>query len=561
MERFDEYVLVGKLGHGGMAEVFLALSQGPNGFRKLLVIKRLHAHMKDEPQIVEMFLDEAKLAARLHHPNVVQTNKVGSHRGHHFLAMEYLDGQPLNRVIKRTRDDHGVIPPPIAARVVSDALDGLHYAHEARDYDGTPLQIVHRDVSPHNLFVTYDGQVKLLDFGIAKAVTQESNTRTGLIKGKFAYIAPEQARGEVVDRRADLWSMGITLWECLAGRRLFRGASDVAILHATLNDEIPRLGDVVTGVPDELARIVDKSLQRNPDRRYATAAEFKQDLDDWLATQSRASSRTTLAALMRTVFSDTIEAQKESLRVCLAQVDAVSGELRIGAPGPLPREGTPVTTSAKVVKAPPVLDVTRAERAPDARWKLVAIAGAVVIGVLLAVVVPFAIGGETTAETTVSPEPAAAPAPVAGSAPVGPEPSAPIEPRPEVTSPAAARDELPQAPSIDSRRGGARSPVRRPATGVRAAAPAPPPVATTAELAPAPSPPSQVATGQLSLDTTPWAIVFLGGRRLGITPLENVELPAGTHTLTLRNPERGIETTYRVTVEAGQPTSRRIALE
>lgn len=583
IERFDEYVLVGKLGHGGMAEVFLALAQGPSGFRKLLVIKRLHGHMRDDPALVEMFLHEAKLAARLNHPNVVQTNKVGSFEGHHFLAMEYLDGQPLNRVLKRTRDEAGALRAPLAARVVSDALDGLHYAHEASDFDGSPLRIVHRDISPHNVFVTYEGQVKLLDFGIAKAATQESNTRTGLIKGKFAYIAPEQARGDVVDRRADIWSMGITLWECLAGRRLFRGSSEVAVLHATLHDPIPRLAEVVSGVPDELSRIVDRALQRDPDRRYPTALAFKEDLDEWLATQSKASSRTTLSASMKAVFSDTIEAQRASLRGCLAQVESATVSFAgLSTIAPLPRDGTPVTISGKVLKAQPAVPPPVESAPRDQRWKLAAIGGAVVIGLLLAVLVPMAMGGAGApaaagepaggdapalqprggADPAVSaPPPVASPGTRAGTPPVEPAlpPAAgPIEVR------RAAEPEIAGEDRGEARQGrpARHGPTRRPPPAAE------PPAAVAAITPPEPPPPEppppvapQPALGRLSLETTPWAIVFLGTRRLGITPLDEVELPAGSHTLTLRNPERGIETTYRVTVAAGAVTSRRIALE
>ena len=214
---FAGYTLVAKLGQGGMAEVYLALAPGPQGFQKLVVVKRLHMNMEDEPMLVAMFLDEARIAARLAHPNVVQTNDVGEHEGSHFIAMEYLEGQPFDRILKHAVRDGERLPMRLAARIIADALDGLHYAHEACDYDGTPLGVVHRDVSPHNLFVTYDGVVKLLDFGIAKATTQVVETRTGLVKGKFAYMAPEQARSAPADRRADVFAMGVVLWESIAG--------------------------------------------------------------------------------------------------------------------------------------------------------------------------------------------------------------------------------------------------------------------------------------------------------------------------------------------------------
>jgi len=222
---FDDYLLIGALGRGGMAEVLLALQDGPGGFRKLVVIKRLLPHLADEPGVVEMFLDEARLAARLEHPHVVRTEKVGEADGRHFIAMEYLDGEPVSRILRETTRRGEPLPLPLAARVGADALDGLAYAHGASDYDGTALGVVHRDVSPQNLFVTYQGVTKLLDFGIAKAATQEGQTRTGFVKGRFGYLAPEQARGGDVDARADLFGMGVVLFRRGARRRPGAGCS------------------------------------------------------------------------------------------------------------------------------------------------------------------------------------------------------------------------------------------------------------------------------------------------------------------------------------------------
>ena len=235
---FDKYTLIGKLGHGGMAEVNLAVADGKGGFRKLTVIKRLHRHLAMEPGFVEMFLDEARLAARLNHPHCVQTYEVGDHDDNHFLAMEYLDGQGLERLLRISGQLGLSMPVAESARIVADALDGLAYAHELTDFDGTELGVVHRDISPQNIFVTYNGVVKLLDFGIAKAATHIVETKTGVIKGKYAYIAPEQALGQQVDARSDLWSMGVVLWECLTGRRLFKSVNELATLHETLQGEI-----------------------------------------------------------------------------------------------------------------------------------------------------------------------------------------------------------------------------------------------------------------------------------------------------------------------------------
>jgi serine/threonine-protein kinase len=280
VERFDEYVVVARLGRGGMAEVILGLSQGPQGFRKLTAIKRLHAHGEQDPELVRMFLHEAAVSALLEHPNVVQTYKVGENKGRNFMAMEYLEGQPFSRALPRLRGAGNGLDLVLAARIAADALAGLAYIHDASSYDGTPLGLVHRDVSPQNLFITYDGQVKLLDFGIAKvtSVMTAEETRPGRVKGKLGYIAPEQASGQG-DRRADIWSVGVVLWEALVGRRLFQGESEVETLRAMLSEEIPALRSLRPDVPAALEQIVTRALRRERAQRYASAAEMKAALD------------------------------------------------------------------------------------------------------------------------------------------------------------------------------------------------------------------------------------------------------------------------------------------
>src|SRR6185437_8026107 len=234
-----KYRLIAELGHGGMAEVYLAVVRGPAGFNKLVVIKQIRPQLAEDPEFLAMFLDEARLAARLSHPNVVQTNEVGQEGSRYFIAMEYLEGQPLNRVLHRVQKTGG-IPLALHVKILSDVLGGLHHAHELADFDGTPLEVVHRDVTPHNVFITYDGQVKVVDFGIAKALNSSAETRTGVLKGKVAYMAPEQARGERCDRRADVFSVGVMLWEAATGRRLWKGVPDITILQRLLAGDIPR---------------------------------------------------------------------------------------------------------------------------------------------------------------------------------------------------------------------------------------------------------------------------------------------------------------------------------
>ncbi len=279
---YGKYRPIAELGHGGMAEVFLAVSSGPAGFNKLVVVKQIRPQFAEDPDFLTMFLDEARLAARLNHPNVVQTNEVGQDEsGRYFICMEYLEGQPLNRIINRLGQS-GAISIGMQCRVLVDALAGLHYAHELNDFDGSPLEVVHRDVTPHNVFVTYTGQAKVVDFGIAKAMSSSAETRTGVLKGKVAYMAPEQAMGEKVDRRADVFGMGMVLWEVLAGRRLYKGVTDVAILHKIVNADIPRPSTQRPDIPAAVEEVCMKALARDVENRYQTAADFATALEEAL---------------------------------------------------------------------------------------------------------------------------------------------------------------------------------------------------------------------------------------------------------------------------------------
>jgi eukaryotic-like serine/threonine-protein kinase len=292
-----KYRLIAELGHGGMAEVFLAVMRGPAGFNKLMVIKQIRPQLAEDPELLGMFLDEARLAARLNHLNVVQTNEVGHEAGRYFIAMEYLEGQPLNRVLHRFQRGSG-LPLGLHLRVISEVLAGLHHAHEITDYDGTPLGVVHRDITPHNIFVTYDGQVKVVDFGIAKAMNSSSETRTGVLKGKVAYMAPEQARGERVDRRADLFSVGILLWEAATGKRMWKGVPDITILQRLLNGEIPTPRSINPEVSERLEAIILKCLATERDGRYDTALDLQAEIDGYLDAQEERGSVRELGKLM-----------------------------------------------------------------------------------------------------------------------------------------------------------------------------------------------------------------------------------------------------------------------
>jgi len=293
------YHLLASLGRGGMADIYLAVARGTLGFNKLVVLK--HLRSTDDEQSLDMFMDEARLAARLSHPNIVDTYDVGREGDSYFIAMEYLEGQSLSRLLKVARNKE--VHPTAWARIVAEALNGLHYAHELRDYDGTPLQIVHRDVSPPNIFVTYAGEVKIVDFGIAKATLNVFQTDAGIFKGKLGYMAPEQAAGQRVDRRADIFSAGVVLWEALTGRRLLDGGISL-VVDKLIRADLPTVSSVNSRIDARLSGIVERALKKDPRERYATAAEMRDALEEYLRRSHDAMSKVGIGHMVMALFAD-----------------------------------------------------------------------------------------------------------------------------------------------------------------------------------------------------------------------------------------------------------------
>jgi serine/threonine-protein kinase len=308
-----------------MSEVYLAVIAGPAGFNKLVVIKLIKAELAEDPDFIGMFLEEARLSARLNHPNIVQTNEVGNIGGRYYIAMEYLEGQPYSRVLHRVGRDRG-LPLGMSLRLLSDVLAGLQYAHDLTDFDGTPLGVVHRDVTPHNIFVTYDGQVKVVDFGIAKAMNSSHETRTGMLKGKVGYMAPEQARGERVDRRADIFSVGVMLWEAAVGRRLWKGMNEVQILHQLLAGDIPRPRSMRPDISDRLEQIILRALAPNRDERYPTCTALQADLEDLMDSGGE---RGALREVGRVV-TQAFEEERKKLKTIIEQQLAKSNMMSTG---------------------------------------------------------------------------------------------------------------------------------------------------------------------------------------------------------------------------------------
>jgi eukaryotic-like serine/threonine-protein kinase len=300
--QIGKYRDIVELGKGGMGDVFLTVALGPAGFNKLLVVKRLRHSLASDPDFLKMFLNEARLAARLNHPNIVHTYEVGFDGVSHYIAMEYLEGQSLQRLIRRASGGGG-LTLEMQLRVLADALAGLHYAHELTDYDGTPLAIVHRDVSPANIFVLYDGQVKLVDFGIAKSANS-AETKAGIFKGKIQYVSPEQYTGGPLDRRADIYSAGVVLWEAVTGRRMWKDAGDLTVMQRVSVGDVPLPSSVEPQVPARLEAICMKALAVVKEDRYPTAAALQADIEDFLHERGSRVSAREVGALTAATFAD-----------------------------------------------------------------------------------------------------------------------------------------------------------------------------------------------------------------------------------------------------------------
>jgi serine/threonine protein kinase len=330
------YRVVDEIGIGGMASVHLARMDGPGGFQKWVAIKRIHPHLIEDESFIQMFLDEARVAARISHPNVATVFELGKHEDTYWIAMEYLHGEPLREVMRRTEELGAPMPPEIACRVIADAAEGLNAAHELLGKNGEKLNLIHRDVTPHNLFVTYDGTTKVVDFGIAKFSSRMSSTRAGTLKGKLAYMSPEQVQGEPIDRRTDIFALGVVLWELTTGQRLFRMDSDLDTLAKVQECNIPRPTTIVRGYPIDLEKIVMKALSKNRGERFKTAREFSRALQSLLMRRGLFIASDEVAGYVQSIFADRIQKREAHLRWAgdVTQTINVEGML---APEGMPR--------------------------------------------------------------------------------------------------------------------------------------------------------------------------------------------------------------------------------
>ncbi len=312
-DRVADYEIVARMKAGGMATLFLGRRTGASGFSKPVAIKVVHAHLADDPSFVEMFVDEALLCARIQHPNVVHVEELRESNGTHLLVMEYVAGCSLGQLLRALAKRQRRMTPELAVHVAINVLDGLHAAHELKNEHGAPMEVVHRDVSPDNVLLAWQGHVKLIDFGVAKAMSRRTQTSGSMLKGKIRYMSPEQAFGRAVDRRTDVYALAIVLWECLTMRRLFSGSgADLELLEQVRNPTIVPPSQLVPDLPPALDAILLKALAREANDRYASAREMRRALADAMP-RAAALDGSDLAELLRAVMADEIEAQRAKL--------------------------------------------------------------------------------------------------------------------------------------------------------------------------------------------------------------------------------------------------------
>jgi serine/threonine protein kinase len=311
--RFGKYRLLDRIAVGGMAEIFLALQVDGEGLETPVVIKRIRPHLSKHSSFVKMFLNEARLAAQLNHPHIVQIHDLGKIGESYFIAMEYIFGRDMRKIIPKAEEMGIPFPMVYALKIASDVCAGLHYAHKKVDLYGNPLNIVHRDVTPENIFVAFDGTVKVLDFGIAKASTQVEQTRAGELKGKLSYMSPEQCHGKPVDCRSDIFSVGVALYEWLTGFKLFTGDSEVAVMRSITEGKIYAPSYFKADIPEPVEAILMKALEKDRERRYQTAAEMRAAIDAFLSTYEFTPTPLHLSNFLRQIFHDELQEEQGRL--------------------------------------------------------------------------------------------------------------------------------------------------------------------------------------------------------------------------------------------------------
>ncbi|HUB08556.1 MAG TPA: protein kinase [Myxococcales bacterium] len=341
---FGKFLLLDRINVGGMAEVFLAKAFGVEGFQRVLAIKKIIPTMVEDEEFITMFIDEARIAVQLNHANIVQIHELGKFEEHYYIAMEYVSGRDLRFMLDAAKKRKKLLPLPLSVFVAHAVCEGLDYAHRKKDAQGKDMNIVHRDVSPQNVLVSYDGDVKVIDFGIAKAQNRSQKTQAGILKGKFGYMSPEQVRGLPIDRRSDIFALGVILYEMLTGERLFVGESDFSTLEKVRNAEVLPPREFNDAIPEALEAIVLKSLAREAEARYQWAAEMGEDLMRFLLQGNAIFGQKQLGQYMKAEFTPELDRENERL-ARFASIEGPDGTPAVPLPGPATQPGGPPAPS------------------------------------------------------------------------------------------------------------------------------------------------------------------------------------------------------------------------
>jgi len=364
--KIDRYEPLRRLATGGMAEIFLAKQSGLEGFEKVVVLKRILSHLASDEEFVSMFLDEARIAAKLSHPNIVQIYDLGKTDNSYYIAMEYVSGRNVQHLINKQQARGGLLPVEHVVRVIAGVCDGLFYAHSRKDYDGKPLSIIHRDISPQNILVSFQGGVKVVDFGIAKASTQLAQTRAGVLKGKYAYMSPEQVRGAKIDHRSDLFAVGLVMYEMLTGMRAFERDTSLKTLKAIVQERPLNPREMNPEIPMDVVKLLSKALEKNPDRRYKTAQEMQLALEDWLEASPKKSNNVRLSRFMYDLFDDELQSADGTMVVKgVGQVIIPTSQGRAQAKAAIEEEVDHKTLTAALVDDKPGAELKPAPRVRD----------------------------------------------------------------------------------------------------------------------------------------------------------------------------------------------------
>lgn len=598
-ERRDVYRVAGKLGTGGMATVYEAVKEGADGFRKRVALKRIHDHLAEDDRIIELLADEARLASLINHPNVCQVLDFGVDSSGYFMALEYLDGFTLREVFNVLEEHPERVKEPrhqrIVARIIAGLAEGLHAAHELQDEKGESLEVVHRDVSPHNLFVLRSGNVKVTDFGVARARNQSHHTAAGVLKGKLAYSSPEQLHRSQLDRQTDIFALGVVMWELLTAQRLFSAESESAIIVKICSDPVPDVRARQPGVAAGIAAIARRALAMDPAQRFKTGREMASAIERALAVQGDSVPVTDVSEWLFELMGAPREPQRPELdrlaaetvgvpeslptarsRKSARQTLASSNSARTRAATPLPSladdDEEPTTAAKSHAAAPtersllaaPMLDgapsTSRAERsfgAPVASTRMAATSAvspsplssrslAVTAGAALALAMLCGgawLGLKPANNSPTTPTETAAPPREAARAPLAPPPAPPaaappaaaasVAPIPPVTVSAPAADERVVTPNLHAK-------------------PAPVPAAPKASAAaPAPELAPMHRFGSVMVTASGGAAdVVVDGRNFGPAP-QRITLPAGVHTVALSIAGRGTSSVTPVQIDAG----------